>query len=203
MEDFHFSSLHNRIGNFAFVIQNQETHYNRWLMVRFSEGRSAYVLKSIGQMMDKHFPGKAFDQFLLEDNLKEQYEASYKLSKVIRLFSLLSVLIAISGLSGLSLYDKEKNQGDRHSQNPWIQHQANHCDVKSGIPEMGWNSICYCLSPYPVGTEKMADELCLSDRHAMVDFCPVGDHHCSHCHNRRYLADQLSRQIKSCGYHSL
>jgi putative ABC transport system permease protein len=108
MEDFHYSSLHNTIGNFAFVIRDQETHYNRWLLVRFSEGRSAYVLKAIGQLMNTHFPGKAYDQFLLEDNLKEQYEASYKLSKVIRLFSLLSVLIAISGLYGLSLYMTRK-----------------------------------------------------------------------------------------------
>jgi putative ABC transport system permease protein len=97
MEDFHFSSLHNRIGNFAFVIQNQETHYNRWLMVRFIEGHSEDVLKAVGQMMDTHFHGKSYDQFLLEDNLAEQYKASYNLSKVIRLFSLLSVLIAMSG----------------------------------------------------------------------------------------------------------
>ncbi len=104
MEDFHFSSLHNRIGNFAFVIRDQETHYNRWLMIRFSEGQSENALKAIRQMMENHFPGKAFDLFLLEDRLKEQYEASYNLSKVIRLFALLSVLIAISGLYGLSLY---------------------------------------------------------------------------------------------------
>jgi putative ABC transport system permease protein len=108
MEDFHFSSLHNRIGNFAFVIQNQETHYNRWLMVRFIEGHSEDVLKAVGQMMDTHFPGKSYDQFLLEDNLAEQYKASYNLSKVIRLFALLSVLIAMSGLYGLSLYMTRK-----------------------------------------------------------------------------------------------
>ena len=104
MEDFHYSSLHNNIGNFAFVIRDQETHYNRWLLVRFSEGQSVHVRKAIGQMMDQHFPGKVYEQFLLSDNLEIQYEASFNLSRVIRLFSLLSVLIAISGLYGLSLY---------------------------------------------------------------------------------------------------
>jgi len=108
MKDFHFSSLHNTIGNFAFVIRDPATFYNRWLMVRFSEGQSENVLKSTNQMMDTFFPGKANDQFMLEDNLTEQYKGSFNLSRLIRLFSLLSVLIAISGLYGLSLYMTRK-----------------------------------------------------------------------------------------------
>jgi len=108
MKDFHFSSLHNSIGNFAYIIRDQEEHYNRWLIVRFSEGQSDNVLKTLGQMMDTHFPGKLSSPFLLEDRLKERYEGFYNLSRVIRLFALLSILIAISGLYGLSLYMTRK-----------------------------------------------------------------------------------------------
>jgi len=108
MKDFHFSSLHNNIGNFAYIIRDQELHYNRWLIVRFAEGQSASINKALGQIMNTHFPEAVSSPFLLEDRLKEQYESSYNLSKVIRLFSLLSVLIAISGLYGLSLYMTRK-----------------------------------------------------------------------------------------------
>jgi len=104
MEDFHFSSLHNGIGNFAFVTRNPETNYNRWLMIRFSEGQLASVKKSTQQMMEKHFPGRPLELFLLEDRLNEQYKASHNLSDVIRIFTILSILIAISGVYGLSLF---------------------------------------------------------------------------------------------------
>jgi putative ABC transport system permease protein len=104
MKDFHYSSLHDRIGNFAFVMRDSETNYNRWLMVRFTQGQDKAVRQAIDQMMDTHFPGRTFEFFLLEDQLKEQYAASNHLSKIIRLFTLLSVLIALSGLYGLSLH---------------------------------------------------------------------------------------------------
>ena len=104
MGDFHFSSLHNGIGNFAFVIRDPETSYNRWLMIRFSEGQLAYVKKAIHRMMEKHFPGRPLELFLLEDRLNEQYKASHNLSDVIRIFTILSILIAISGVYGLSLF---------------------------------------------------------------------------------------------------
>ncbi len=104
MNDFHFNSLHSQIGNFAFVMRDQEVHHNRLLMVRFSDGQSEATLKALHQMMDTYFPGKTIAPFLLEDTLKEQYASSHKLSSIIRLFALLSAVIAISGLYGLSLY---------------------------------------------------------------------------------------------------
>jgi putative ABC transport system permease protein len=104
MEDFHYSSLHNSIDNFAFIMRNPETTYNRWMTVRFVEGQSKRVQKAIEQMMDTHFHGRSYDLFLLEENLNEQYKASGILSKVIRRFTLLAILIALSGLYGLSLF---------------------------------------------------------------------------------------------------
>jgi len=104
MEDFHYSSLHNSIGNFAFAMRNPETSYMRWLTVRFVEGQSKSVQKAVEQMMDTHFHGRSYDFFLLEDNLNEQYKASGILSLVIRRFTVLAILIAISGLYGLALF---------------------------------------------------------------------------------------------------
>ena len=104
MEDFHYSSLHNSIGNFAFAMRDPETSYMRWLTVRFVEGQSKSVQKAVEQMMDTHFHGRAYDFFLLEENLNEQYKASGILSQVIRRFTVLAILIAISGLYGLALF---------------------------------------------------------------------------------------------------
>jgi len=104
MEDFHYSSLHNQIGNFAFAMRPSETTYNRWLLVRFMEGHSETVLAAIHNLMDTHFHGRAYDFLLLEDSLNKKYGASRKLSEVISIFALLSILIASFGLYGLSMF---------------------------------------------------------------------------------------------------
>ena len=104
MKDFHYSSLHNRIENFAFVMSDPGRTYNRWLLVRFAEGQAASVLGAVNQMMDTHFHGNALDYFLLEDKLNEQYASSSDLSAIVRLFSGLAILIALSGLYGLALF---------------------------------------------------------------------------------------------------
>jgi len=110
MENLHYSSLHQGIGNFAFLIRPPEERYNRWLLVRYADGQSEKVLRALRNMMDMHFQGKVFEHFILEDQLDEQYAASRNLSKVIRAFSVLSVLIAISGLYGLSLFINRKRR---------------------------------------------------------------------------------------------
>jgi len=104
MKDFHYSSLHNRVENFAFVMSDPTRTYHRWLLVRFAEGQSASVLGAIQRIMDTHFHGKALDYFLLEDQLNEQYAASGDLSAIVRLFTLLAILIALTGLYGLALF---------------------------------------------------------------------------------------------------
>jgi putative ABC transport system permease protein len=104
MEDFHYSSLYNNIGNFAFVMRHPETEYNRWLMVRYQEDQSEAVLAAINTMMGTFFPGRFYDSFLLKDSLNAKYQADQNLSKIIVAFTVLSVLIACFGLYGLSLF---------------------------------------------------------------------------------------------------
>ncbi len=104
MEDIHYSSLHSRIGNFAYAMRHSERNYNRWLVVKYQAGHSETVLKEIHTMMDTHFPGRVFDNFLLKDNLLTRYKDILSLSGVINVFTVLSILIACFGLYGLSLF---------------------------------------------------------------------------------------------------
>ena len=104
MNDFHYSSLHDRIGNFAFAIRNPESNYNRWLMVRFREGQYKECVTAVNEMMETYFPGSTQDGFLLSDNLAARYTSSRKLSEIINIFTLLSIIISGFGLYGLSLF---------------------------------------------------------------------------------------------------
>ncbi len=104
MRDFHYSSLHDHIGSFAFVIRDPESLYNRWLMVRFHNGQSEECIAAVNEMMEIHFPGRPHDGILLSDSLSVKYSSSRQLSEIIFAFTLLAVLIAGLGLYGLSLY---------------------------------------------------------------------------------------------------
>ncbi len=104
MRDFHYSSLHDHIGSFAFVIRDPESLYNRWLMVRFHDGQSEECIAAVNEMMEIHFPGRPHDGILLSDSLSVKYSSSRQLSEIIFAFTLLAVLIAGLGLYGLSLY---------------------------------------------------------------------------------------------------
>jgi putative ABC transport system permease protein len=104
MSDFHYSSLHDDIGSFAYVIRDPVSLYNRWLMVRFHDGQSEECIAAVNDMMQFHFPGRSLDGFLLSDNLSGKYSSSRKLSEIILAFTLLAVIIAGLGLHGLSLY---------------------------------------------------------------------------------------------------
>jgi len=104
MKDFHYSSLHSPIGNFAFVMRPPETLYNRWLLVHYAEVHSEAVLAAIQQLMDDQFPGRNYDFFSLKDKLHEKYGAAHRLSNVISAFTLLSILIAGFGLYSLSMF---------------------------------------------------------------------------------------------------
>ncbi len=104
MSDFHYSSLYDRVGNFAFAIRNPETNYNRWLVLRFQEGQYNECLSILQDMMDTYFPGRPIESFLLSENLASKYASSKKLSRIISLFTLLSILISVFGLYGLTAY---------------------------------------------------------------------------------------------------
>jgi putative ABC transport system permease protein len=104
MKDFHYGSLYDRIGPFAFAIRNPESLYNRWLVVRFRNGQSAACMAAVNEMMERHFPGRQHEGFLLSEMLKNKYASSRQLALIIRVFTLLSILIAGFGLYGLSLY---------------------------------------------------------------------------------------------------
>ncbi|MFC2098747.1 ABC transporter permease [Bacteroidota bacterium] len=104
MSDFHYSSLHDRIGNFAFAIRNPESSYNRWLIVRFHDGQYRECLDAVNGMMETHFPGRSNENFTLSENLENKYASSRKLSQIILVFTMLSIIIAGFGLYGLSAF---------------------------------------------------------------------------------------------------
>lgn len=72
--------------------------------VKVTPGKMTETLKEIERIYKKHFPGNAFDYFILDDYYNRQYQDDNRLSKVVNIFTVLAVLISALGLIGLSSY---------------------------------------------------------------------------------------------------
>jgi len=74
------------------------------------------VLALVENTWKKHFPSALFDYDFVSHQLKEQYKAEERFSKIFLYFSILSLLIACLGLYGLisyTIFQKTKEIGIR------------------------------------------------------------------------------------------
>jgi putative ABC transport system permease protein len=111
--DFHFNSLEESIQPLA--IYPLEGRFSR---ITLSIDRE-HVNKAVALIEDtwkKHFPAALFDYDFVSQEIREQYLAEERFSKIFLYFSLLSILIACLGLYGLisyTIFQKTKELGIR------------------------------------------------------------------------------------------
>lgn len=104
VDDFHYNSLYDEVGNFAFFMQSPKDHHHRFLLVKYEEGRALEVMDGIDKTFSSIYPGPAFEPLFLNDQLREQYSSEERLLAVTGWFSIVTVLIAVSGLFAYSSY---------------------------------------------------------------------------------------------------
>lgn len=113
INDFHFNSLEQPIEPLA--IYPLDDHFSRiTLHVDIKKADKAIAL--IENAWKKYFPSALFDYDFVSQQLKEQYKAEERFSKIFLYFSLLSLLVACLGLYGLisyTVFQKTKEIGIR------------------------------------------------------------------------------------------
>lgn len=102
VEDFHYQSMHQPIGAYAF--HNAATENCAYLMVRMSGGQEAPTLAEVRSRFSKHLPHAALDQVFLDGFLRSLYARESQALDMTFLFSGLAILLACLGLFGLSAY---------------------------------------------------------------------------------------------------
>jgi putative ABC transport system permease protein len=105
VKDFHFSSIHNKIEPFIFVVS---ANPNINFYVRISgENTQATVeyIKKVRLDLGNTLP---FNYFFFSDKLDEMYTAENKLNSMFNIFSILTIFIACLGLLGLTSYVTEQ-----------------------------------------------------------------------------------------------
>ncbi len=103
VDDFNYSSAHEAIGDFAFVL-GESRRWARFTHIRLTPGNMHQEIERIRSIWDEYYPGQAFNYFFLSDKVAEQYKTETLLSRILITFSILGIIIAVISISALSLF---------------------------------------------------------------------------------------------------
>jgi putative ABC transport system permease protein len=102
-KDFHYSSAHEAVGDFAFWLDESRSSA-RFIHVRFNPGNLRAGIDKIREAWNTHYPGQEFDFFFIDETIASQYKAETILSRILLAFSIIGILISILGISALALF---------------------------------------------------------------------------------------------------
>ncbi len=106
-EDFHFSSLHEKIAPFAFVLRKKDQPLNT-IEVRISSENTVTTVAAIEKMWSKYAPGLPFTYSFLDEDYDALFRAEQRLGKLFTGFTTLALLVAGLGLFALAAFMAER-----------------------------------------------------------------------------------------------
>jgi putative ABC transport system permease protein len=108
VEDFHFGSLHDEIGFYAF--HNHNTEWLQYLLVKLKTNDLMNSIQQLKGIFEKVAPTTAFEYTFIDDTLEKLYRTEKRLAKVVFLFAGLAILIACLGLFALAAFATERRR---------------------------------------------------------------------------------------------
>jgi len=101
--DFNYSSAHETIGDFAFML-DESPNRARFTHVRLKPGNMHEAIGIIRETFEEYYPGQELSYFFLDEKIAEQYASEILLRKVLLIFSIASIIICLLGMSAMALY---------------------------------------------------------------------------------------------------
>jgi putative ABC transport system permease protein len=107
VEDFNYSSAHDKIGDYVFIL-GESPNWARFTHVRMVSGHTKKAMDCIKEEWEKHYPNQKMDYFFMDDKITQQYKSENILRKILMSFSILGIIIGIIGISALSYFTSEQ-----------------------------------------------------------------------------------------------
>jgi ABC-type antimicrobial peptide transport system permease subunit len=104
VKDFHFSSLHNKIGPLLIAID--KSNFKR-LCIKISPDNIAGSLDHIKRVWQELRSGEKFRYWFFEDLLGREYRVETRTGGIVLSFTIITVFVACLGLFGLAAYSAE------------------------------------------------------------------------------------------------
>jgi putative ABC transport system permease protein len=105
VKDFHFTSIHNQIEPFIFVLSGNP---NSYFYVRLAGNNISAAIENVKKVQQDMGNSLPFNYFFFSDKLNEMYTSENKLNSLFNVFSLMTIFIACLGLLGLTSYVTEQ-----------------------------------------------------------------------------------------------
>jgi putative ABC transport system permease protein len=105
-EDFHFGTMREKIGNYAF--HNARTENLDFLLVKVQSERLSDVMRDLEAAFQRTMPSSAFDYVFLDEHLDALYRGEQRMAKVALVFAGLAIFIACLGLFALAAFAAER-----------------------------------------------------------------------------------------------
>lgn len=101
LKDFHYKSMHDRIG--PMVVSNNKGG-GSYLFIKTVPGNIPKAIRAVESIWTRYVPGQPFSYTFLDDNFNSMYKAEVKAGKLVLIFSVIAVLISALGLFGLAAF---------------------------------------------------------------------------------------------------
>jgi putative ABC transport system permease protein len=98
VKDFHFASLHEKIG--PLVLFNQADQYN-YIFVKLKPGNVSESINKLSEICKSLTPHRPFEYEFIDQQYSALYDAEQKTGVLSSLFAILAIVIASMGLLGL------------------------------------------------------------------------------------------------------
>ena len=105
VRDFHFTSIHNPIEPFIFVVSSNP---NTYFYVRITSDDIPATIENVRNVQQNLGNTLPFNYFFFADKLNEMYTSENKLNALFNIFSIMTIIIACLGLLGLTSYVTEQ-----------------------------------------------------------------------------------------------
>lgn len=105
VKDFHFTSLHEEVKPFFFML---DPNHTRYVMVRLESEMEKQTIQRLETFYKSYNPGFTLDYKFLDEDFQAQYGAERRTKALLKYSAALAVLISSLGLIGLSSFVAER-----------------------------------------------------------------------------------------------
>ena len=115
VKDFHFASLHDKIGPLIITNRPWQNHY-QYLVVKYQTANTSIFIDHVKQTWKNALVNSPFDYWFLDDAFNNVYKSEEKFQQIFSYFSALSIILSLAGvfaLVALALKQRTKELGIR------------------------------------------------------------------------------------------
>ncbi|MCB0609350.1 MAG: ABC transporter permease [Lewinella sp.] len=107
VEDFHFESMHQPIGAYAFN-NGRKLGGQAYVLIKVQPGNINRTMAQLESAFRQNIPGSAFEYSFLDEHFGSLYAGEKRLSSLVFVFTCLAIFISCLGLFGLAAFTAEQ-----------------------------------------------------------------------------------------------